>query len=149
MHHLAWRSEAVKNGKVGQIRVIEAFLAVLVIFSSLTISARIVTPQRTVADALAHMGIQALIKLDSDGSLSKYIESGDWQGLREALNLLLPAGVTFNVTVYDREMRQVNRETISNGGFNSQDVTFAKYVCVSRNPTFNYYVIYIYLAVAK
>ncbi|MCS7114247.1 MAG: hypothetical protein N0A00_02405 [Candidatus Bathyarchaeota archaeon] len=140
----------MKKREKGQIRIIEAFLAVLIIFSSLTISARIVAPQGIAeADTLAHTGIQALIKLDYEGSLSEYIESGNWQGLRESLSLLLPTGVSFNVTVYDREMRQINGEAVSNGGFNSQNIAFVKYVCVSRNPAFNYYVVHMHLAVAK
>lgn len=140
----------MKNREKGQIRIIEAFLAILIIFSSLTISTKITSPQNTVgADDLACVGFQALIKLDSEGSLSEYIESGNWRGLRESLNLLLPMGVSFNVTVYDWEMRPMNGEAISNGSFNSQNVAFVKYICVSRNPTFNYYVIYMCLAVAK
>lgn len=135
----------------GQIRVIEAFLAIFIIFSALTISANLATksvsPQTD--NSLASIGMQALLQLDSDGSLAAYITTGNWSGLREALNLLLPAGVVFNLTVYDSQMRQVNTEIISNGGFNSQEITLVRYVCASQSREFCIYVIYLYLAVAK
>ncbi|MEM0007585.1 MAG: hypothetical protein QXR89_04880 [Candidatus Bathyarchaeia archaeon] len=140
----------MKNQKKGQIRIIEAFLAVLIVFSSLAISASLTTEHKTAESRdLTSLGMQALIKLDSDGSLDAYIDSGDWFGLREALSLLLPESMSFNLTVYDEEMRQINTEAITNGNINGQEVASIKYVCVSRNPNFRYYVIYLQLAVVK
>jgi hypothetical protein len=140
----------MKSQNKGQIRIIEAFLAVLIIFSSLAISANLAATQNTAEpNDLAYIGLQVLLKLDYDGSLGRCLDNRDWSGLRDSLNLLLPMGVSFNLTVYDGEMRQINEEIVSNGGFNSQEVAFLKYVCVSQNQTFNYYVIYLYLAVAK
>ncbi|MEM0058146.1 MAG: hypothetical protein QXG58_04715 [Candidatus Bathyarchaeia archaeon] len=135
----------------GQIRVIEAFLAIFIIFSALTISANLATksvsPQTD--NSLASIGMQALLQLDSDGSLAAYITAGNWSGLREALNLLLPTGVIFNLTIYDSQMRQINTETISNGGSKSQEITLVRYVCTSQGCEFCVYVIYLCLAVAK
>jgi len=140
----------MKSENRGQIRIIEAFLAGLIIFSSLAISANLAATQNTAApNDLAYVGLQVLLKLDYDGSLGRCLDNRDWSGLRDSLNLLLPTGVSFNLTVYDGEMRQINEEIVSNGGFSSQEVAFVNYVCVSQNQTFNYYVIYLYLAVAK
>jgi hypothetical protein len=140
----------VKNQKRGQIRIIEAFLAVLIVFSSLAISASLTTERKTAESSdLASIGLQALIKLDSDGRLGDYIENGNWSGLRETLSLLLPEGISFNLTVYDGDMQQINSEAIGNGNLDSQEVASVKYVCVSRNPNFKYYVIYLRLAVVK
>ena len=140
----------MKNQKRGQIRIIEAFLAVLIVFSSLAISASLTTERKTTESSdLASIGLQALMKLDSDGSLSDYIETGNWSGLRETLNLLLPEGVSFNLTVYDGDMQQINNEATTNGNLDSQEVASVKYVCVSQNPNFKYYVIYLRLAVVK
>ncbi|MEM2386379.1 MAG: hypothetical protein QXO67_05285, partial [Candidatus Bathyarchaeia archaeon] len=114
----------MKRWNRGQIRVIEAFLATFIIFSALAVSANLTTKStRTPNNPLASIGTQALLQLDSDGSLAAYITAGNWSGLREALNLLLPAGVSFNLTVYNGQMRQINTETVSNGGFNSQEIT--------------------------
>ena len=140
----------MKGQNKGQIRIIEAFLAVLIIFSSLAISANITARQNASgSDDLAYVGLQVLLKLDYDGSLSRYLDNRDWNGLRDCLNLLLPTGVSFNLTVYDGEMRQVNDEVVSNGVFSSPEIAFVKYVCVSQNQSFRCYVVYLYLAVAK
>lgn len=142
----------MKSRNKGQIRIIEAFLALFIVFSALTISASLATTRRHTAteySSVASAGLQALMQLDSDGSLSLYIEAGNWSKLRDALSLMLPTGVSFNLTIYDEEMRQINSETVSNGGFTSQEVAFVKYVCASRNPSFRYYTIHLHLTVAK
>lgn len=139
----------MKNENRGQIRIIEAFLAVLIIFSSFAISANLtITQNNTNHDDLASIGLQALVKLDSDGSLGKYIEDRDWAALQDALNLVLPAGIAFNLTVYNGQMQQVNTDVISNCGFSSEDITFVEYVCASQGSNFHCYVIHLYLAVA-
>jgi len=139
----------MKNQNKGQIRIIEAFLAVLIIFSSFAVSANLtVTQNRTKRDDLSLIGLQALIKLDSEGSLGKYIDDGNWTVLQHVLNLALPASVTFNLTVYNEQMQQVNTAVISNGAFSSQDVAFVEYVCASRSLIFHCYIIHLYLAVA-
>ena len=139
----------MKNQR-GQIRIIEAFLAVLIIFSSIAISASLTAGHKNMESSdLASVGLQALIKLDSDGSLGAYIDSGNWSGLRETLSLILPEGVSFNLTVYDGKMRQVNTEAVANGNPNGQEVASIKYVCVSQNPNFKYYVVQLRLAVVK
>ncbi|MEM3873959.1 MAG: hypothetical protein QXU45_02370 [Candidatus Bathyarchaeia archaeon] len=140
----------MKNQKKGQIRIIEAFLAVLIVFSSLAISASLTTEHKTIESSdLASVGLQALMKLDIDGSLGAYIDNRNWSGLCETLSFLLPEGVAFNLTVYDDEMRQINTEAIANGDLNSQEVTSIKYVCVSQNPNFKCYLIHLRLAVVK
>jgi len=139
----------MKSKNKGQIRIIEAFLAVLIIFSSFAISANLtVTQKATRHDDLASVGLQALVKLDSDGSLGKYVDDGNWTALRDALNIVLPAGVSFNLTVYDDQMHQVNTAAVSNGGFSSQQIVFVEYVCASRGLVFRCYIMHLYLAVA-
>jgi len=150
MQSLAWGTEGVKTHNKGQTRIIEAFLAVLIIFSSFAISANFTFNQNaTKRNDLAYVGLQALMKLDSDGSLSKYVDDGNWNALRNALNLVLPTGICFNVTVYDDQMQQINSELISNGGFSSQRTAFVEYVCASRGRVFRCYIIHLNLAVAE
>lgn len=138
----------MKRRKTGQIRIIEAFLSTLIIFSAFAISANLTLTQNTAKNDLASVGLQALVMLDSDGTLGKYINDGNWTALRETVNLVLPAGVCFNLTVYDENMRQVNAETISNGSFNSQNIAFVEYICASRNVNFRCYIIHLYLTVS-
>jgi hypothetical protein len=138
----------VKSQNKGQIRIIEAFLAALIIFSAFTVSSNLSVRQNvSKSEDLASIGLQALVKLDSDGSLSKYIDCENWTALRDALNIALPAGVCFNLTVYNDQMHQVNTVLISNGGFNSQQITFVQYVCASQSIVFQCYIIYLHMAV--
>jgi len=134
----------------GQIRVIEAFLAVLIIFSAFTVSANLTVSQnRPPRIDLASVGTEALMTLDSDGTLGYYIANGNWTALREALSLVLPIGTTFNLTVYDEYTQRISEAAVSNGGFNSQDICFVEYVCASRNPVFSSYIVHLELAVAS
>jgi hypothetical protein len=139
------------NGRnVGQIRIFEAFLAVIILFSAFTVSANLTVTRRNAKDdGLAFVGLQALMQLDSDGSLGKLIDERNWVALRETLSLALPAGVSFNMTVYDMQKQQVNTAVISNGALTGQKTAFVEYMCVSRNPLFCYYIIHLQLAVAK
>ena len=140
----------MKTENRGQIRIIEAFLAVLIIFSSLAISANLTVTQNTTNhDDLPSIGLQALMKLNSDGNLGTYIEDGDWAALRDALNLVLPAGIAFNLTVYNGQMQKVNTDVISNGGFSSQDIAFVEYVCASQGSNFHCYIVHLHLVVAS
>jgi hypothetical protein len=68
--------------------------------------------------------------------------------LREALKLVLPAGVCFNLTVYNEQIQQINTEIIANGGFNNQEVAFIEYLCASQGSMLRCYIIHMYLAVA-
>ncbi|MEM3725829.1 MAG: hypothetical protein QXK98_03090 [Candidatus Bathyarchaeia archaeon] len=147
---MAWRSKMVKGQNAGQIRILEAFLAVIIIFSAFAVSANLtVTRSNVENDDLASVGLQALMQLDSDGSLSKLLDEENWTGLRETLSLALPASISFNMTVYNEQMQQVNPTIISNGALIGQKTAFVEYVCVSRNSLFHCYVIYLQLAVAK
>jgi hypothetical protein len=138
----------MKRQNSGQIRIIEAFLAALIIFSAFAVSSNLsIRPNVNKSEDLVSIGVQALGKLDSDGSLSRCIDSGNWTALCGALNIVLPSGVCFNLTVYDDQMRQVNTAVISNGGFNSQQITFIQYICASQSMIFHCYIIYLHMAV--
>jgi len=140
----------MRNGNAGQIRIIEAVFAVFVIFSAFAVTANLPATQNTSRSGdLSSVGLQVLMKLDSDGSLGRNLDQGNWTVLRECLNLALPAGISFNMTVYDEQMHEVNTAVISNGGFGSQEVSFTEYVCASRSLTLNCYVIQLYLAVTQ
>jgi len=134
----------------GQIRIVEAFLAVLIVFSSFTLSANLTVSQnKPQREDLAIDGLNTLTKLDADGSLSNYITNRNWTSLQEAVNLALPTGASFNLTVFDEEMRQVNTAVISNGGFSNQRIYSVEYVCASRDMMFHSYIIHLDLAVAS
>ena len=138
----------MRNKDAGQIRMIEAFLAILIIFSSYTLSSNLSLQNNVAHDDLSTVGLQALTKLDSDGSLGNCITDKNWSGLRQILSLALPTGISFNATVYDESMQQINADAVSNGAFGSQNIDFVECVCATQRPVFHNYIIHLHLAVA-
>jgi hypothetical protein len=139
----------MRRQNVGQIRILEAFFSALVIFSAFAVSSNIPVPQNASRSSdLTSIGMQALMKLDFDGSLGQYIDDRNWTGLREVLGVVLPEGTSFNLIVYSEQMVQLNSAVISNGEFGSQTVTCAECICVSQRSAFHSYLVRLYLAMA-
>jgi hypothetical protein len=137
----------IQNRK-GQIRTLEAFFATLLVFSSLIISTGLSPPSnRDNNKFLMDLGTQVLTALDCDGSLGKLIDQKDLVAIHDSLNLLLPAGVSFNLTIYDRENRPLNNTAISNG-LRIKEVVSVWYPCASQNPTGNLYLVCLQLSEA-
>lgn len=140
----------MRNENAGQIRIIEAVFAVFVIFSAFAVTANLPVTQNTSrSDDLSSIGFQVLMKLDSDGSLGRNSDQGNWTAIGECLTLALPAGILFSMTIYDEQMHEVNTVLISNGGLGSHEVSFNEYVCASRSAAFRCYVMHLYLAVTQ
>lgn len=140
----------MKRGNSGQIRVIEAFLAVFIVFSAFTVTTNFAfSPNDSKRIDLTSIGLQTLMSLDSDGTLAKTISQGNWTALGNALDLALPNSVTFNATILDENMTQVNTEPITNGAFASQETSVVEYVYASSSPIFKSYTIQLRLGVAE
>jgi hypothetical protein len=145
-----WRVENVNRNNRGQVRIVEAFLAVLIVFSAFTVTANVTVTQSNPRDGdLASAGLETLLKLDSDGRLASWIGSKNWTTIRETLSLALPAGVAFNITIYDDQMQPVNTATISNGAFGSQKISSVEYVCGDQSMIFHVYIVQLELAMAS
>jgi len=134
--------------KKGQIRTLEAFLAVLVIFSASIISITF-SPATSFENEklLSTSGMQALIELDNNGILGKLIDERNWTAITENLKILLPVGVSYNVTVYDEAMHQINDFTIGNG-LKGQKVVSVEYPCASQSSECHFYLVRLQLAFA-
>lgn len=90
----------------GQIRILEAFLAILIVFSSFTLSANLTSSRPEIRhEELTSLGLQTLTKLDIDGSLSDCITNRNWTRLRENTDLALTTGIIYNLTVFDEAMQ--------------------------------------------
>ena len=134
--------------KKGQIRTLEAFLAVLVIFSASILSVKFSPATNFESEKLlSASGMQALIELDNNGYLGKLIDERNWTAIRENLEVLLPAGVSYNLTVYDDAMRQVNDFVIGNG-LKGQNVVSVEYPCASQSSGYRFYLVRLQLAFA-
>lgn len=134
--------------KKGQIRTLEAFLAVLIIFSTSIISVRVSVPANFESrESLWIYGMQALIELDDDGYVGKLIEEKNWTTIRENINILLPPGVSYNVIIYDEAMNKINESAISNDP-NGKDVVSIDYPCASQSSECHLYLIRLQLSFA-
>jgi len=139
----------MKAANKGQIRIIEAFFAMLIVFSAFAVSANLTITRNSVNRAdLESIGLGSLIKLDQEGVLSYYLDQRNFSTLREALNLVLPTGVLFNLTVYDRNLKLINEQAITNGGFSSEEVVSVEYLWASQDAVYRCYIIHLQLAMA-
>lgn len=139
----------MRRGDRGQIRIIEAFLAVAVIFSSLAISTNLTMTSNSIKRTdLESVGLQVMLELDSEGKLANYVVRGDWPVLGEAIALVLPEGVCFSLSVYDNQLQRLNPDSISNGSFASEDVAFVEYICSTRTSVFQCYILRLQLGLA-
>jgi hypothetical protein len=130
----------------GQIRVIEAFFAAVLLLSALAM-----IPSGTHVggsnDEILHSVAQhTLITLDSDGTLSRLIENESWTALRECVQSLLSPAIWFNLTIFDENMNPINDVQISSGSPISNDIVAVNYVCASLNSSYRIYVVRLQLS---
>ena len=131
----------------GQIRIIESFLAIAVVFSAVIVSFTFPSsPDFSKQRALASLGTQALIKLDTDGTLGSLILQRDWANLKIALDVHLPVGVSYNLTVFDEAGNLVNSEVVQNSNLLGQEVVSVNYVCATRSQAVEFFAIRLLLA---
>ena len=134
----------------GQIRTVEAFLAILLLFSAFTI-AILTSPASEPKDreTLVAIGMQTLVSMDSGGRLGSLINEGNWTALQQAMNAILPVGTGYNLTVYNANMQPLNNVSITNGLLPSPDVVTVQYPCASPSPPVNCYLLRLQLATAR
>ena len=133
----------------GQIRVIEAFFASLLIFSTMALIPSQEGVERTRYSTLQAVGTEALVALDSNGALSSIIEDGDWTALRSCAQSLLPVSLWFNLTVFDENMTALNDVVVSNGGVVSEEMVSVNYVCAASGGNYAVYMVRLQLAEAN
>ena len=134
------------SNKKGQVRVIEAFLASMLIMSCLALIPTQATPKSSEVN-LAWKAQNVLLALDSNGQLSSLVDNRDWAKLDQCIESALPLTTWFNLTVYDNNKNTLNDIPISNGGLVSDRISSVEYVCVSQKSTFAVYVLQLQLAV--
>lgn len=132
----------------GQIRIIEAFLAIAVVFSALIIST--VTfpspPNLTKQKSLASLGTQTLIELDINGTLGKLIAQENWTAIKRSLDVLLPIGVSFNLTIFDENLSQINSHVIQNTNLLGRETVSVQYICASQSQNIQFFILRMQLA---
>ena len=136
-----------RSDRRGQIRVIEAFFASMLILSTLTMIPAF-QPRSPAApsNVLSSQALNALTILDGDGHLSALVDEGNWTALRLCVAALVSPAVWFNVSVFTQNMVPLNNVTISNGAPASDCIASAEYLCVSTSEAFVGYVVRLQLA---
>jgi hypothetical protein len=134
------------RNKRGQIRVIEAFFASILLLSSLTL---IPVAQRHTSDSnsvFSSWALNAITSLDSDGHLATLVDKQNWTALRNCIESVIPPAVWFNVTVFDENMTCINAVPICSGSAISDHIEAVDYLCPSTNGNYIIYTIRLQLA---
>jgi hypothetical protein len=134
------------NNKKGQVRVIEAFFASMMLLGCLALIPAQTFP-RTSTVNLVWKAQNVLLTLDGEGHLASLVYNRDWASIQQNIEAALPLTTWFNLTVYDKNQNILNPFPISNGGALSNNVVSYTYVCVSQDSTFSIYVLQLQLAV--
>jgi hypothetical protein len=135
------------HDKRGQVRVIEAFLASMLILACLSFVPSQSTGTQRSSINLDSTAQNVLLSLDGNGQLGRYIDSRDWASLSSSLQSALPLTVWYNLTVYDPSGACLNSYPISNGGAVSNQVSSVTYICASPSSNYTVYVLQLQLAV--
>ena len=129
------------TNKRGQIRVIEAFFAAVLMLSSLAL---IPAVQKVTSDSnsvLASTAFNVLASLDSNGHLASLVDAGNWSAIGSCVEALVPPAVWFNVTVFGEDMAPLNSVPICNGGAIGNHIEAADYLCVSVSGDYAIYTV--------
>lgn len=136
----------LKDNK-GQIRVIEAFFASVLLLSSLTLISMVQRSQSSdVTDVLSSTAINVLMSLDSNGHLANLVDSKNWTAIKSVVQSCLPLTIWFNLTVFDQNRAPVNDALICSGGLVSDKIQSTEYVCASTSRNYAVYIIRLQLA---
>ncbi len=128
-------------------RVLEAFLAAMLILSCLTIIPAPAAAPKDSTENLSGKAQNVLLSLDNAGQLGQLVETQDWSGLRDSLESALSLTVWFNLTVCDRNLNVLNPYPICSSGAISNQITSVTYVCASQSSAYAVYVLQLQLAV--
>jgi hypothetical protein len=113
----------------GVVHTLDVFLAAVIIVTTLLFASQMPRERDYLEETgLDSLGLQALLGLDSDGTLGRLVDSGDWDGLERTLRIVLPTRVSFNLTVIDEQGSVVNTREISNGGVSGRRIESVEYL---------------------
>lgn len=134
--------------KKGQIRIIEAFLAIAVIFSALIFTSVTFpsSPDLAKQKSLSRFGMRALIELDVNGTLGKLIAQKNWTAIKQSLDISLPIGVSFNLTIYDENFSAINSQVIQNSNLLGRETVSVQYVGASQSQNIQLFILRLQLA---
>ncbi len=133
------------RNKKGQVRVIEAFLASILLMSCLSIIP-VQSNLRDSTGSLVSTAQNTMLSLDSNGHLATLISNRNWTVLKDTIESALPLTVWFNLTVFDEDMNNLNAFPISNAGAISDKIVSLDYVCASQGSNYSIYILRLQLS---
>ena len=140
----------MKLNNKGQLKTVEAFLSVLLLFSAFTITTQIFpSSDGGKHNSLETLGLQTLLTINNDGQLSRLVDEKNWTTITHILNLALPIGISYNLTIYNSTQHPINDVVISNGFISDGNIASIRYPCASPNSQPNYYIIRFQIAHAE
>ena len=128
------------SDKKGVARVIEAFLASVLLISCLAIIPQPPNREDTTAN-LASTAQNILLSLDSNGYLTKLVDDRNWTSLENCIESEVPLAMWFNLTVYDQNMNSLNDRFICNAGSVSNRIASIDYICASQRSSYTIYIL--------
>ena len=113
----------------GAVHTLDAFLAASIIAIALLYAAQTPRERDYIGEeTLKAEGMQALIRLNGNGTIGRLVETRSWGDLEQVLRITLSGGVSFNLTVFDEFGSPLNNVTISNGGLIGRTVESLEYL---------------------
>ena len=113
----------------GVVHTLDSFFAAVIIVTALLYASQFPRERDHIEDKnLGVIGMQALVRLDGNGTLGRLVDSGSWDEMELALRMALPLGVSFNLTVLDEQGDAVNTRVISNGGLLGRKIESVEYL---------------------
>jgi len=135
----------LKDNK-GQIRIIEAFFASILLLSSLTLIPMVQEQSSDSSEILSSTAHNILMSLDSNGQLASLISDESWINLKSCIQSSLSPMVWFNLTVFDHNMTRVNDIPITSGTAVNDRIVAVDYICASTGSNYAVYIIRLQLA---
>jgi hypothetical protein len=135
----------IKDNK-GQIRIIEAFFASILLLSALTLIPAAQNNSNDAYTSLSSTAQNLLLSLDSNGHLSTLINNENWIELKKSIQSSISPSTWFNLTVFDENMICINDTPICSGSVISNNIAAVNYVCASTNSDYTVYIIRLQLA---
>ncbi len=134
------------NDRKGQVKVIEAFFASILLLSCLMLIPAQPATKNSTQNNLSEMAENTMLSLDGNGHLAALVDQQDWSSLSACVESALPLTVWFNLTVCNQNGDALNPYPICNGGAVSNTITSCNYVCVSQNSNYTIYLLQLQLA---
>ena len=126
--------------KKGQIRIIEAFFAAILMLSSLTLIPMVQKPSSDSTETLSSTAYNILMSLDSDGQLASMIDNESWVNLKSCVQSSLSPMVWFNLTVFDETMTRINDVPVTSGTAVNDRIAAIDYVCAGTDGNYAVYI---------